>query len=85
MFAENSIAIARDGFVEEVANRLWQYPPNSRQRPNSAQLIEHMQDRVGTREQSLVALLEIFHHVDRVEIVRVVSVTRQHGVGKFTL
>jgi hypothetical protein len=30
-------------------------------------------------------LLEIFHHVDRVEIVRVVSMTRQHGVCKFTL
>jgi len=75
LFAENAIAIPGDDFVDCVSKRFRQHAPNAGEAPNTPKLFEHVEDCIRTREESLVGLVMVLHDVDRVQIMRVNSMT----------
>ncbi len=85
MFAEDTIAIKRHKFVDDVAQSSRQHAGDSRQTPNPAQLRQHVQDRIRARQQSFVRSLVVLHYIDGVEVVRIHAMTRHQAIREFAL
>ena len=85
VFAENAIAIARHNLIDRIPKSSRQQTTCLRQTPNTTELGQHVKNRIRARQQSFIALVVVFHDIDRVEVVRVYAVTRHQALRKFAL
>lgn len=85
VFAEDAIAIARHHLVNQIAKHFRQDTPDCGQLPYAAQLLKHVENGIGTCQQSFVRLAVVPDDVDRVEVVGVHAVIRHQRLRKVAL
>ena len=76
VLAENTIAVARHNLMDRISKPSRQYATDSRPAPDTAELSWHVKDCIRARERIFSGLVMVFHDVDRVEVVRIHTMSR---------